>query len=264
MPIRRSALLFLPTLVLAGCDWVVGPDEPRHLETLEVTVGPTLARCYGVGEQSCMVVDGELFYDRIEGFTFEAGYDYRLRIGKYDPWGGREPPEDASLYTYRLLEQLQKTAAPSSPATLSLGPARVVCARHDDFCMVVDGAPYYDIITGFEYEAGYRYVLMTDRYGDGRYTLTRVVSRTRAEGTEEEITVDSGRVECGDGYPGYCEVVNGAPFRGEIVGFEPGHEYDYRLRVEKFEMSPDGTTTSPHVPAYGYRWLETLEETQGT
>ncbi len=43
------------------------PGEPAYLETLKVTVGPTLAKCYGVGLQSCMVVDGRLFYGGIEG-----------------------------------------------------------------------------------------------------------------------------------------------------------------------------------------------------
>ena len=47
---------------------------------------------------------------------------------------------------------------------LSVGPARVVCAQSDDFCLVVDGAPYDDYITGFEYEAGYHYILKADRY----------------------------------------------------------------------------------------------------
>ena len=47
---------------------------------------------------------------------------YRLRIGKYAPWGGMEPPQDAGRYAYRLLEQLEKTTAPSTPATLSVGP----------------------------------------------------------------------------------------------------------------------------------------------
>ena len=194
-----------------------------------------------------------------EGFEYEAGYDYRLRVGKYDPWGGEEPPQDASRYAYRLLEQLQKTPAPSTPATLSVAPTRVLCTRIDDFCLVVDRAPYGDMITGFEYEAGYHYVLEADRYDDGRYVLREVVSRTAATGTEEEIIIDPHRVECGDGYPGYCKVVNGAPFRGEIVGFDPRHDYGYRLRVEKFSMFLDGTTGE--VPAYGYRWLETLEHT---
>ena len=93
--------------------------------------------------------------------------------------------------------------------------------------------------------------------------LSEVVSRTEAAGTEEEITIDPHRVECDDGYPGYCKVINGAPFRGEIVGFQPRHDYSHRLRVERFGMFPDGMTgPPPYVPAYGYRWLETLERLQ--
>ena len=29
-------------------------------------------------------------------------------------------------------------------------------------------------------------------------------------------------------------------------------------------MFPEGVTGPPHVPAYGYRWLETLERTSGS
>ncbi len=263
---RRFVPLLLLVLALTGCDDSkdpVGPGEPEYIETRVVTIGPTLARCYGVGEQSCMIVDGSFFYDAIEGFEYEAGYNYRLRIGKYDPWGGGEPPQDAGRYAYRLLEQLEKTPAPSTHATLTVGPARVVCAQSDDFCMVVDGVPYEDMITGFDYEAGYLYILEANRYRDGRYVLDEIFSKTRAEGPEEEITIDWGRVECGDGHSGFCKVYNDAPYRGEIVGFQPRHDYNYRLRVEKFSMFPDGMNGSPLVPAYGYRWLETLEEMQG-
>ena len=256
---RSLAPFCLATLVLVGCD-LLGPE---YLEEREVTVGPTLAKCYGVGPQSCMVVDGGLFYDPIEGFDYEPGYDYRLRIGKYDPWDGSEPPQDAGQYAYRLLEQLEKTPAPSTPATLSLAPTRATCVQGDDFCLVVDGELYDDMITSFEYEAGDHYVLDADLYRDGRYVLSEVTSRTRAAGTEVEITVDRHRVECDDGRPGYCKVVNGAPYRGEIVGFQPGHDYDYRLRVERFDMFPEGVTGAPYIPAYGYRWLETLERTAG-
>ena len=178
MRTRSSASLFLPTLVLVGC----GLFAPEYLEVREVTVGPTLARCYGVGPQSCMVVDG----------------------GLYD-----------------------------------------------------------DMITSFEFEAGDHYVLDADRYRDGRYVLSEVSSRTMAAGTEEVITVDRHRVPCDDGHPGYCKVVNGAPFRGEIVGFRPRHEDSYRLRVKRFDMFPEGVTGAPYVPAYGYRRLETLERTPG-
>ena len=121
MRTRSLALFFLLILVFAGCDPSTEPHA-GYLEIREVTVGPTLAKCYGVALQSCMVVDGWIFYDGIEGFQYEAGYDYHLRIGKYDPWGGEEPPQDASRYAYRLLEQLEKTPAPSTPATLSVAP----------------------------------------------------------------------------------------------------------------------------------------------
>ena len=64
---RCQSLLpsLLLVLVFSSCDRSTDPVGPRFLETREVTVGPTLARCYGVGEQSCMVVDGEFFYDGI-------------------------------------------------------------------------------------------------------------------------------------------------------------------------------------------------------
>ena len=254
-----SAPLCLLTLALSGC----GLFGPEYLEEREVTVGPTLARCYGVGPQSCMIVDGWLFYGGIDGFVHEPGYDYRLRIGKYDPWDGGEPPQDAGRYAYRLLEQLEKTVAPSTPATLSVGPARVACLRSDDFCLVVDGEPHEDMITSFEYEAGGHYILEANLYRDGRYVVSKVASRTTAAGTEEEITLDRHRLACDDGHPGYCKVVNGTPFRGEIVGFQPRHEDSYRLRVERFDMFPEGVTGSPYVPAYGYRWLQTLERTSG-
>ncbi|WP_419165379.1 hypothetical protein [Candidatus Palauibacter sp.] len=58
--------------------------------------------------------------------------------------------------------------------------------------------------------------------------------------------------------------MNRAPYRSEIVGFERRHELDYRWRVERFEMVPEGTTGAPRVPAYGYRWIETLAAAPGT
>ena len=160
MHTRCSFLFVLLALVFAACG---GPNKPEYIEILDVTVGPTLARCYGVGERACMVVDGYLFYNGIEGFDFEPGYTYRLRIGKYDPWDGKEPPQDAGQYAYRLLEQLEKTRASFTPATLSVGPTRVKCAQLDDFCLLIDGAPYRDMITNFDYEAGYHYTLDVNR-----------------------------------------------------------------------------------------------------
>ena len=263
MCIKKPLIFVLLTLSFAACDDSVGP---RYIEIIEVTVGPTLAKCYGVGERTCMVVDGSLFYDGIDGFTFEPGYTYRLRIGKYDPWDGEEPPQDAGKYAYRLLERLERTRAASTPVTLSVGPTRVKCLNADDFCMLVDGAPYDDIITNFEYEAGYYYTLNVNKYGAGRHVLGEIVAKTEAAGTqEEEITVGPGRIKCDENSSISCNVVNGAAFRSEIVDFQPVHGYSYRLRVERFSMFLDGVTAaSSNIPTFGYRWLETLERNPGS
>ena len=78
---------------------------------VDVVIGPELEDCVGVAPMRCMVVDGELFYDEIEGFEHEDGYRYRIRMERYDPWGGGEPPADASAWGYRLVEVVEKTRA---------------------------------------------------------------------------------------------------------------------------------------------------------
>ena len=75
----------------------------------EVTVGPEREACHGPFPQQCLVVDGELFYDAIEGFEHEAGYRYRLRIEQYDRFPGEtEIPQDTGRYGYRLVAVLGK------------------------------------------------------------------------------------------------------------------------------------------------------------
>ena len=78
---------------------------------MEVSVGPELEDCVGSAPMMCMVVDGYLFYDEIEGFEHEAGYRYRLRMERYDRWQGQAPPADASKYGYRLIEVVEKARA---------------------------------------------------------------------------------------------------------------------------------------------------------
>ena len=57
----------------------------------------------------CLVVGGEFFYEEIDGFTHEPGYEYRLRVERYDAFPGqKEPPQDVGKYGYRLLEVLFK------------------------------------------------------------------------------------------------------------------------------------------------------------
>ena len=77
---------------------------------LLITVGSELEDCEGVAQTKCLVVNGELFYNMIEGFDYEEGFVYRLRIEREDLYpGDEEPPQDASRYHYRLIEVVSKT-----------------------------------------------------------------------------------------------------------------------------------------------------------
>ncbi len=91
-----------------------GSGEPANgdgVKIMEVTVGPDLVDCVGVGPRKCLVVDGKLFYDGIDGFKHDEGCTYRLKIERYDAFPGqKEPPQDASRYGYRLIEVISKTS----------------------------------------------------------------------------------------------------------------------------------------------------------
>ena len=126
--IWAAALAVMPALALSACadpqegggggaaaeDAAASTEAPPPASEpdgmiLEVTVGPEREDCVGVAPMRCLVVDGELFYESIEGFEHEKGYEYRLQIERYDAWPGQaEPPQDASRYGYRLIEVISK------------------------------------------------------------------------------------------------------------------------------------------------------------
>lgn len=106
---RRLLSLLLPTLalVLTGCS-ITGTEE--HVETM--FIAPQLQECQGFVLQQCMLVkerpedDWEFFFEGIEGFTFEPGYDYELVVS----WRELEnPPQDGSSRRYRLIRLVSKT-----------------------------------------------------------------------------------------------------------------------------------------------------------
>ena len=96
----------MTTMIAVAC---VFSDDST---TLVVIVGPELKDCVGAGPMKCLEVNGELFYETIEGFDFEEGFIYRLEIERYNAWPhGEEPPQDASMYGYRLIEVMSKTSS---------------------------------------------------------------------------------------------------------------------------------------------------------
>jgi Domain of unknown function (DUF4377) len=100
----KPIYFFLLTLLLSGCN-AIFPEYKTFY------IGNKLADCTGVGPQKCMLVkeqpneDWNYLYDGIEGFTYEEGFYYILRIRVIDvPY----PPQDASSQRYVLIELKSK------------------------------------------------------------------------------------------------------------------------------------------------------------
>jgi len=62
--------------------------------------------CVGVGPMECLVVNGEYFYDSIQGFEFEPGFNYVLLVERTER---ENVPADASAYVYTLVQEVSKT-----------------------------------------------------------------------------------------------------------------------------------------------------------
>lgn len=108
----HSLSFALVTLLMAA--------TPAWSATRMLEVDSRLAECSGVGRQQCMRVrDGSdqpwrLFYGAIEGFTFEPGYRYRLKVEEIPV---ENPPADASSVRTVLVEMVRKLAVepPADP-----------------------------------------------------------------------------------------------------------------------------------------------------
>jgi heat shock protein HslJ len=102
-----AVLLF----ALAACQPVSDPRAGNAPVEKTFFVGAELVDCVGVGPMQCMLVkenlddEYQLFYSKIEGFEFEPGYTYELRV-LVEPVAN--PPADASSLRYTLIEVVSK------------------------------------------------------------------------------------------------------------------------------------------------------------
>ena len=86
-------------------------------DTKHIYVADHLVDCVGVGPQKCMLIkdkivdDWTTFYDQIEGFEYEEGYEYLLNVKIKEI---KNPPADGSSLKYILVEvfEKKKTVAP--------------------------------------------------------------------------------------------------------------------------------------------------------
>jgi hypothetical protein len=97
-------------LLLAGCGSIAGPGQSLTMDVAEARVP-----CVGVMPMECLLVrilpeqEYGMFYADIEGFDFEPGYRYRIRVSRRTV---RNPPADGSSHEYRLRSIESKEPSP--------------------------------------------------------------------------------------------------------------------------------------------------------
>lgn len=117
---RWTVVALMAALWLAGCsgtgDAVSTTPTPTAEGTVETLyVDSQRATCQGMVERQCLQTRESPdepwghFYTPIEGFDFEPGYRYTLRV-RVTPIA--TPMADASSLRYELIEVVDKNAAP--------------------------------------------------------------------------------------------------------------------------------------------------------
>ncbi|MYB95158.1 DUF4377 domain-containing protein [Candidatus Poribacteria bacterium] len=92
--------------------FVIGCGRDEHIET--IIIGPYKVDCVGAFEQECYLEFNEesqrweFFYEGIQGFDFEPGYIYTLKVRLEDR--GTEI-QDVGRSAYHLIEVLSKEVA---------------------------------------------------------------------------------------------------------------------------------------------------------
>lgn len=99
-------IVFITTIFLFGISFVLVEIGDSTIETFEIE--SSQVECTGVGPQKCLIVNGQLFYDGIEGFDYEEGYEYKLRVNKTQIYDETNAPADTSIYKYILVEIISK------------------------------------------------------------------------------------------------------------------------------------------------------------
>ena len=78
-------------------------SDPRGSNTAKmIDIAPNTVDCFGVGPMKCLVVDGELFYDKIAGYSHVNGQavDICVEVANQDS----PHPADTGSQSYRRID----------------------------------------------------------------------------------------------------------------------------------------------------------------
>ncbi len=101
---KSLILAFLAILFFVGCS---------SSNTSTFYIAPYKAHCVGVGPMKCLKIkkaineEWQLFYNNINGFNFEEGNQYIIKVTKETI---KNPPADGSSIKYNLVEIIEKKA----------------------------------------------------------------------------------------------------------------------------------------------------------
>ncbi|MDH6254227.1 hypothetical protein M2347_003954 [Chryseobacterium sp. H1D6B] len=107
--ILKGALPILAVFTMTQCTTASAASSDNEKTFI---VGPQTADCTGVAPMKCLQVKEKAsenwtnFYTNIDGFTYEPGYEYVLKV-KTEKIAN--PPADGSSIKYTLIKQVSKT-----------------------------------------------------------------------------------------------------------------------------------------------------------
>lgn len=115
-----STQRILPIILILVC-LTIGCNRDEHTEipSLEehteiLIIGPYKTTCQGFIEQECFLEfnkesdQWEFFYESIQGFDFQPGFIYTLKVSLHER---PEGIQDIGRYAYRLVELISKEKA---------------------------------------------------------------------------------------------------------------------------------------------------------
>jgi peptidoglycan/xylan/chitin deacetylase (PgdA/CDA1 family) len=178
-------------LVLTSCQ-----SEPEESNLVTIIIGPDLVDCVGVAPQKCMQVknqvneDWTLFYDQIQGFEYEEGFEYILVV---EMMVVENPPADGSSLVPKLVRIVEKEPVSETGAA-------------EEEQSASNGRPIQPEIENLGYPLG--------SLGNEKFTLQSGAWRREAAVADPDIQVQS--IELGP-YRAYGELDEDSSRDGAVI-----------------------------------------------